>query len=292
MNSIAAGLDPGWRRWADPAWLERWDPRPFALAGGTTDVVEMGEGPPLLLLPPLPGYKEAWLACAPRLAPRFRVLTFDLRARFEGAPGWEPLVEDVAAIARSLGGEPVFVAGHSLGGALAMRFAKAHPALVRGLVLSSTFRRVTTTWRGILPRFFEQPVVLTALRLLPEEPGVRLARALARGGRWVFDPACDPHVCGLVVRGLRTIPMSVVLGRVRLAFQHEFEGAAALRVPSLVVWGEHDTEFAREEGEALARAIPGAVRAVSPGTGHLHPLSGAGWLAETITRWADGLTRS
>ena len=249
----------------------------------------MGEGPPLLLLPPLPGYKEAWLACAPRLARRFRVITFDLRARFEGAPGWAPLVDDVAAIARSFAGEPVLVAGHSLGGALAMRFAHEHPGAVRGLVLSSTFRRVTTPWRGILPRFLEQPLVLTALRLLPEEPGVRLARAFARGSRWVFDPGCDPYVCGLVVRGLRTIPISVVRDRVRLAFQHGFAAAAELRVPALVVWGERDTAFAREEGEALARAIPGAVRAVSPGAGHLHPLSAADWLAETITRWADGL---
>lgn len=292
MRSIAVTLDPGWRRWADPAWLEGWEPRPFALAGGTTEVVEMGEGPPLLLLPPLPGYKEAWLACAPRLARRFRVIAFDLRDRFEGAPGWAPLVDDVAAIARSFAGEPVFVAGHSLGGALAMRFAREHPQAVRGLVLSSTFRRVTTPWRGILPRFFEQPLVLAALRLLPEEPGVRLAGALARRSRWVFDPACDPHVCGLVVRGLRTIPMSTVRERVRLAFQHAFDGAAELRVPALVVWGERDTAFARAEGEALARAIPGAVSAVSPGAGHLHPLSGADWLAGSITRWVDSLPRT
>jgi len=286
MTSIAAHLDPGWQRWADPEWMEHWKPRTFPLAGGTTEVVEMGEGPPLLLLPPLPGYKEAWIACAPRLAARFRVITFDLRASFDERPAWDAMVDDVVEVAREFARGPALVVGHSLGGALAMRYARQHSGAVEGLVLSSTFRRVTTSWRGLLPRFVEQPAVLGTLRLMPEAAGVRLARALARRRRWVFDAACDEGVCGLVVRGVRTIPMEVVLGRLRLAFQHEFTAAAELRLPTLVVWGEHDTPFAKLEGEALARAIPGAARAVSPGRGHLHPLSGPGWLAETILQWA------
>lgn len=289
VDSIAARLDPGWMRRADPAWLERWTPRRFPLAGGDTEVVEFGEGPPLLLLPPLPGWKEAWIACAPHLAARFRVICFDLRSRFAGPPRWEALVEDVAEIARSLARGPALVAGHSLGGALAMRFAREHPAAVRALVLSSAFRRVINPLQGVLPRYVEQPAVLAALRLLPEDEAVRLALALARRRRWVFDPACGPHICGLIVHGVRTIPASLASERVRLALRHGFGHAGELRTPALVVWGEHDTALARAEGEALAAAIPGAARAISPGAGHLHPLSAPEWLAEAITRWADSL---
>ena len=114
--------------------------------------------------------------------------------------------------------------------------------------------------------------------------------SIARRRRWVFDAACDRETCGLIVCGIRTIPASLVRERIALAFQHAFEGAAKLDVPTLVVWGEHDTLLARAEGEALSREIRGAVRAVSPARGHLHPLSGAAWLAETILHWAYGFT--
>lgn len=289
MESIGCRLNHGWRRHAPPAWLERWAPRPFTLPGGVTELVEMGEGPPLLLLPPLPGYKEAWIACAPLLARRFRVITADLRERFAGTPGWDALVEDVAAIAADRARAPALVAGHSLGGALAMRFAHRHPAAVRGLVLSSAFRRAASPRGGFGARYVEQPIVLAALRTLPEAGALRLAAALARRGRWVFDRECDAAVLGLMVSGIRTLSPALARSRLRLAFQHAFNDAAALRTPTLVVWGERDTPLARAEGAALAREIPNAAHAVSPGRGHLHPLSGAHWLASAITEWFDHL---
>lgn len=289
MASVAARLDPGWRRWARPGWLAGWNPAPFPLDGGDTELVETGDGPPLLLLPPLPGYKEAWIAAAPALARRFRVVTFDLRAEFAGPPRWEALVDDVARVVAERAGGRAIVAGHSLGGALALRFAIAHPAAVRGLVLSSAFRRVTTPAAQVLRRFVEQPAVLAALRTLPEAGAVRLAARLARARRWVLDPACDEHVCGLMVRGIRTAPLGLLRARLALALALEVRDAGTVRAPALALWGEHDTAFAAAESAALAREIPGAGRAVSPGAGHLHPLSNPEWFATTVAEWAAGL---
>jgi hypothetical protein len=59
---IGVHLRDGWQRTVDPAWLEGWHAQPFPLEGGTTEVVAMGQGTALLLLPPLPGFKEAWMA--------------------------------------------------------------------------------------------------------------------------------------------------------------------------------------------------------------------------------------
>lgn len=288
-DSVAARLDPGWMRHADPSWLEHWTPRRFPLAGGGTELIEVGSGPPLLLLPPLPGWKEAWVACAPCLAARFRVICFDLRSAFASRPNWEELVADAAQVAREVAREPAIVMGHSLGGALAMRFAAAHPEAVRGLVLSSTFRRVITTRSGLLPRFAEQPAVLGALRLLPESAARGLAAWLAKRSRWVFDPWCGEAVTDLIVHGVRTIPLALVRERIVLARSEAFGGAAELRVPTLVVWGERDTAMARAESEALAAEVPGAARAVIPGAGHLHPLSAPERLAEAVGGWAEGL---
>src|SRR5438094_8756986 len=91
-RAVGIHLRPGWQRLVPAAWLEGWKPQRFDVEGGWTEVVTMGAGPPLVLLPPLPGYKEAWIACAGKLAREFRVITFDLRNRFQGQPSWEALL--------------------------------------------------------------------------------------------------------------------------------------------------------------------------------------------------------
>lgn len=284
---IAIRLGEGWRS-AAPQWSATWHPRPFALAGGVTDVVEMGEGPTLLLLPPLPGFKEAWAPCATLLARRFRVVTFDLRERFTGRPSWDALLEDLERIADTLAPGAAVVVGHSLGGALAQRWALAHPDRVSALVLSSAFARVTTPPGDALARFVAQPLVLASQRWLPDALAVPLGRKLARARAWVYDPGCDDAVLALVRCGIRSVSPALALARVRLAFAHDLRAELPrLRVPTLLVVGERETAFARRATDELARLIPGAEVRVSPLAAHLHPLSSAGWLAETLTNWLE-----
>ena len=286
MRSIAVPLDPGYRSAVDPAWLEGWVERDFELPGGNTRLVAMGEGPPLLLVPPLPGFKEAYLACAFRLARRFRVVTYDLRSEFGGRPPWETLLDDLRRVADAVAPGLAAVAGHSLGGALAQRFALAHPGRVRSLLLSSSFARMTTPRSHVVARYIEQPAVLAALRFLPEARALEYAAGLAARHGWVFDPRCDRHVLGLVRHGARHIPVSLALARVRLALGHDTRSEIArIGCPTLVIVGERESVSYRNASEELARLIPRARFALSPGAGHLHPLSNAEWFAGTITRW-------
>ena len=289
MPSIAAHLEGGWRQAADPAWLEGWEERAFDLPGGSTRMVVMGEGPPLLLLPPLPGFKEAYVACAFRLARRFRVVTYDLRSEFGGRPRWPTLLDDLRRVADAAAPGLAAVAGHSLGGALAQRFALAHPERVAGLVLSSSFARVATPrsqWRA---RFLEQPAVLAGLRFLPEARALAWAGRLAARGGWVFDPRCDRHVLGLVRHGVRHLSVGLALDRVRLAFEHDARAdLPRLRCPALVLVGEREPVSFRSAAEELTRLIPRSRLLFSPGASHLHPLSNAEWFADTIGRWLSG----
>src|SRR5437867_5227393 len=153
---VAIRLADGWQGRVDPYWLADWHPKPFDLGNGTTEVVATGEGPPLLLLPPLPGYKEAWVAVAGRLARRFRVITFDQRARFDGPPSWDVLLSDLTRVAEAFAPGAAAVMGHSLGGALALRWALARPGRVAALVLSSSFARVGNTRGHWRKRYLEQ----------------------------------------------------------------------------------------------------------------------------------------
>ena len=286
MSRIGAEIGSEWRRHADPAWLERWTPIPFDLRDGWTEVVTMGEGETVLLLPSLPGYKETWVACAHRLARRFRIVTWDLRVRFQAAMGWGAMLADLERIADAFAPMPSAVVGHSLGGALALRWALLRPARVRALVLSSTFARVTTSPGQIAARYLEQPLVLAGQRWLPEPLAARLARDLAARGRWVYDPACDERVLGLVRAAIRATPIPLGVRMVKLAFAHDVRARLGeIAAPALIVTGERERTFVQEAAAELARGLPRALRAVSPGTGHLHPLSGSEWLADAISKW-------
>src|SRR5262245_52041454 len=214
-------LPPAWRATVDPTWLVGWESRSFALNDGATEVVAMGEGPTLLLLPPLPGYKEAFVGVAARLAQRHRVVTYDLRARFAGRPTWEALLADLERIVDAFAPGRSVVVGHSLGGALAQRWTLAHPERVSALVLSSTFARVWTPPGHWGRRYLEQPLVLAGQRWLPERWARPLARAHATHGAWVYDPECDARVLAFVRCGIRAVPISQATQSVRLATAHD-----------------------------------------------------------------------
>jgi pimeloyl-ACP methyl ester carboxylesterase len=126
MRAIGTHLPAGWRELVDPRWLEGWEPKAFELEGGTTQLT-MGKSPPLVLVPPLPGFKEAFLGIAHLLARDFRVITFDLRASFAGRPGWPALVADLDRVLQQVAPGRVALLGHSLGGAVAQHWALEHP---------------------------------------------------------------------------------------------------------------------------------------------------------------------
>lgn len=285
-SPVAAHLGAAARAALPAAWRDGWRPERFALDGGFTEVVTMGAGPTLVLLPPLPGYKEAWIRCAPLLARRFRVVTFDLRVRFAGRPAWPALLADLERALDAHAPGAVFVAGHSMGGALAQHWALAQPERVRALVLSSTFARVTHPKGNRWARFVEQPLVVASQRLLPAPRALALARRLAARYAWVYDPRCDDDVLGFVRHCMRATPWSHARACLDLLFVHDTRaGLRGLAPPALVVVGERESVFSHGAAEELRRGIPGAEYAVSPGVSHLHPLSSPEWLAERIEEW-------
>lgn len=108
------------------------------------NVLDRGEGPPLVMLHGLSDDCTFWLPLVERLSPPFRVVAPDLRGHGEsdkppGPYSIKQIAADVAGMMTALGIPEARVAGFSMGSAVALQLALDHPERVRSLALLSAF---------------------------------------------------------------------------------------------------------------------------------------------------------
>jgi non-heme chloroperoxidase len=63
-----------------------------------------------------------------------------------------------------------------------------------------------------------------------------------------------------------------------------------IKAPTLVLWGEQDALFPREEQERLAEAIPGATLKVYPESGHAAHWERPEWVVRDLEAFMRGTT--
>ena len=102
-----------------------------------------GKGTPLMLIHGYPLDHSIWNEVAAQLENDFDLILPDLRGFGESTPVEMPyaisdIANDLAALLDSLGVEQTALAGHSMGGYVALAFAKAFPQRVSGLALVSS----------------------------------------------------------------------------------------------------------------------------------------------------------
>src|SRR5688572_6819435 len=110
--------------------------------GVTLAYAQRGEGVPVVLVHGFPLDSRMWGNQAHALAAGYRVITPDLRG-FGRSPSNEPftiesLADDVHALLVKIGALPCALAGFSMGGYVALAFAKKYPTDLRALILVDT----------------------------------------------------------------------------------------------------------------------------------------------------------
>lgn len=235
----------------------------------TIDVLSDGSGDPIVLIAGFPLTREVWDAPAARLAARARVIRPDLRGMGsssvpDGPYLMETLAGDIAAVLDALGVERAALAGHSLGGYVAMAFSRMYSERVSRLALISS-RLAADTPQAAASR---------------EE----LADRAEHDGR--IDAIVDEYVPRLFAASLLEKRSPLVNRAREIARQNSVTGAAAmlrgmaqrvdaydiaqeLEMPVLVVAGGADQVVGLGEAEEVRRAFPHATLRVLGRSGHL-----------------------
>lgn len=236
-----------------------------------------GQGEPLVLIAGL-GYDHwMWHRMVPGLAKHLRVIVFDNRGvgQTDRPPGpytARMLADDTAGLLQALGISRAAVMGHSMGGFVAQALVLSRPEMVSKLILSSTNfggpRHIPITREAMavlmdtsgdpLERLRRGIVISTAPGFAEREPAL-VREWLAYRARNPLDPAAYQA----------QMAIGLALLSEEASFEHKLKG---VRVPTLILFGEHDKVVPPGNAELLAKAIPNARVKILPDAGHFFPL--------------------
>ncbi|MBS2014386.1 MAG: alpha/beta fold hydrolase [Deltaproteobacteria bacterium] len=245
-------------------------PRMIDTARGPFELVDEGAGPPVVLLHGFPLHAASFVDDARALAGDMRVLLPSMRG-FGASPlgdassvTIEAMADDVAAILDACGLDgPVVIGGLSMGGYVAMAFARRHARRVRGLVLADTRAEpdseearanrdvgIAKVAGGGLVAFVDGllPKMLGATTQRERPEVVARVRAMAT--------SASPDAVVATLRALRDRPDAR-------------PGLAGVAAPTLIVVGAEDALTPPAVADALTGAIPNARVSVIPAAGHM-----------------------
>ena len=247
-----------------------------------------GTGPGLVFLHAFPLDSSMWSHPAGALADRFRVIVPDLPG-FGGSAVSAGLTIDsaadvVAELLDHLGvNERVVLGGVSMGGYVALAFARLYPQRVRALILADTKadpddEAGRANRERLIQLATDQGSSAVIEQMMPKMLGPAAAAGKPDVVRLVKETAGRQKAEGVVaaLKALRDRPD----GR---------PGLSHISFPTLVIVGEHDAITPPDRARELAESIPNARLVTIPDAGHLSNLENPTAFTNAVRAFLDGL---
>jgi pimeloyl-ACP methyl ester carboxylesterase len=229
-----------------------------------------GQGPPLVFVHGAGDDHRIWQPQLDGLADEFTVVAWDepgagCSSDIPEGFGLADYASCLAAVIRALALGPAHVAGLSWGGTVVLELYRRYPVLFASLVLADTY----AGWKGSLPEEEVRARVADARQMLaaPAHP----ASDPTPPGLFAGDPPAT-FVPLLKEITAATRPASL---RTQLRVMSETDQRDLLRrvrVPTLLIWGDHDARSPLRVARQFEQAIPSATLVVLRGAGHLSNL--------------------
>jgi pimeloyl-ACP methyl ester carboxylesterase len=256
-------------------------------------MLDVGSGPPLVLIPGIQGRYEWMQPAIDTLAREWRVITSSL----PGEPGvstrpgdevdFDLFVRHLDGVLDSAGIANAVICGVSFGGLIALRYTARRHERVRGLILVSTpGPRWAVTPQ--LARYLRWPLLGSPLyavgavrrfwrelRAIHPDPRTRFTTSVSAMWRVLTAPAMPYRMSR----------------RARLAAAQDFEAdCARVSVPTLIVTGEPDLDriVPCDESHRYLTLISGSRFQLFENTGHLGTVLAPERFAEIVSKFCNG----
>ena len=252
---------------------------PSALINGINIFYEeQGSGFPVLMSHGYSATGRMWAPQAEALRPRYRLISWDMRGHGQtDSPesldqySEELTVTDMRGLLEHLGIRQAVLGGLSMGGYMSLAFYLRHPEMVRALVLSDTG-----------PGYRKDEARETWNRMAEAR-----ARAFEEQGLDALGGGAEVQASVRYHRSARGLALSA-RGMLAQSGSRVIDALPDIRVPTIVIVGEHDQPFLAAT-DYMAAKIPGARKAVIEGAGHAANIERAEAFNAVLLEFLDGL---
>lgn len=246
-----------------------------------------GRGDSVVFLHGFPLDRRIWQAQLAALSDHHRVLAPDFTG-FGRSVNNEPftiesLASNIHTFVEQLGAKPCVLVGLSMGGYVALAYAKHYPDDLRGLILVDTKAEADNVQQKegrakMIELAKSQGAMAVAEQMMPKmlAPGTQQSRPeVVKSLRRIMED-CNPQTIQYALAAMRDRP-------------DRSGELASIKVPTLVIVGEADAITPPEGAEKMAGAIPGAKLEIIRGAGHMSPMEQPEQVSHAMQRFLSSL---
>ncbi|HMB94539.1 MAG TPA: alpha/beta fold hydrolase [Tepidisphaeraceae bacterium] len=247
--------------------------------------LDRGRGLPIILVHCFPLDSRMWQAQIDALSDHYRIIAPDLRGFGQSISSESftinSLADDLHALLSNIGALPCLLAGLSMGGYVALAYAKKFPADLRGLALIDTRADADT------PEARENRNKMIEL-------------AKSAGSKAIADAMFPKLLCASTIQNHPPIAQNarlIMQSQSPLTLQHAL---AAMRdredqtgnlpsivVPTLILVGEQDAITPPPMAQAMQKLLPDSKLVPIPDAGHLSPMEQPDAVNRALQQFAE-----
>jgi pimeloyl-ACP methyl ester carboxylesterase len=264
--------------WLDVDWRkhQRW----IIVDDRAVNVIELGEGPPIVFVHGLSGSWQNWLEQLPVLCAKHRVVALDLPGF-----GYSPMPRAQITISlyarvldrvmEEIGITAATVVGNSMGGFATAELAITFPQRVERMMLAAP-AGISSYDNPVGMRFAKRVRMSRPLLAAITDWGAVHADALTR------RPRLRQAILGGVARDPGRLPgwlaAEILRGAGKPGFLQALEAnlnydfrkrLPEIVCPTLVIWGDRDQVLSVRDADVYTELIPNARKVILPDTGHV-----------------------
>jgi len=239
------------------------------LANPAIAVDHAGEGELLVLMHGIGGNRTNWTEQVEAFSKHFHTVSWDARGYgdsddYEGPLDFADFARDLAGVLDHFGADKAHLCGLSMGGRIAQDFYRQFPDRAKTLTLVATFagfRNFSSEERQRFINLRKKPLVEEGKE--PKDIAPVVAKTL-------IGPSAAEDKFQRLVQSMERLHKDSYVKTIEASTLYDKAlELEAVKVPTCLVFGEHDSLTTPETGKAMADRIAGSEFHVVPRSGHL-----------------------